>query len=48
LRFFDADGQVMPVREEAERQRAEAADAELARLRAQLAQQTGNGGRTGQ
>ncbi len=46
LRFFDRDGNVIPIpaeaehqRAEAERQRAEAADAEIARLKRLLAQQ---------
>jgi Uma2 family endonuclease len=53
LRFYDTNGQLVPVQEEAERQRADAerqradaAEAELARLRALLAQQSGNGGAT--
>ena len=48
LRFYDAQGQVVPVsaeaeyqRAEAEHQRAEAAEVELARLRARLAQLEG-------
>jgi Uma2 family endonuclease len=48
LRFYDTQGQVVPVfaeatqpQVEAERQRAEAAEAELARLRARLAQLEG-------
>lgn len=38
LRLFDAGGELIPTGEEAERQRAEAAEAELARLRAELQQ----------
>jgi hypothetical protein len=48
LRFYDAQEQVIPIfaeaaqqQVEAERQRAEAAEAELARLRATLAQVEG-------
>jgi Uma2 family endonuclease len=43
LRFYDADGQLVPIRAEAERQRAEAAEAELARLRQELATRRPNG-----
>lgn len=39
LRLFDEKGELLPTEAEAERQRAEAAEAELARLRTQLAQQ---------
>jgi Uma2 family endonuclease len=38
LRLFDATGELIPREGEAERQRAEAAEAELARLRAELEQ----------
>jgi Uma2 family endonuclease len=38
LRFYDAGGQLVPTPAEAERQRAEAAEAEVARLRARLAE----------
>lgn len=38
LRLFDADGGLIPTEAEAERQRAEAAEAEPARLRDELAQ----------
>jgi Uma2 family endonuclease len=41
LRLFDADGRLVPLFAEAERQRAEAAEAELARLRALLAEKGG-------
>ena len=51
LRLFDADGRLVPTREEAarqhaqtERQRADTAEAELARLRALLAGNTEKGG----
>jgi len=37
LRLYDSDGRLIPTPEEAERQRAEAAEAEVARLRARLA-----------
>lgn len=36
LRLYDSDGRLIPTPEEAERERADAAEAELARLRAQL------------
>jgi Uma2 family endonuclease len=38
LRFFDNEGNVVPLAAEGERQRAEAAEAELAQLRARLAE----------
>jgi Uma2 family endonuclease len=38
LRLYDSDGRVIPTPEEAERERAEAAEAEVARLRARLAE----------
>ena len=38
LRCYDRNGQLVPIRAEAERQRAESAEAELARLKALLAQ----------
>jgi Uma2 family endonuclease len=38
LRWTDQDGHLLPLREEAERARADAAEAELARLRARLQQ----------
>lgn len=38
LRLYDSDGRLIPTPEEAERQRAEAAEAELARLRARLSE----------
>jgi hypothetical protein len=41
LRFFDADSRLVPIEAEVERQRAEAAEAELARLKAQIAGQDG-------
>jgi Uma2 family endonuclease len=37
LRLYDPEGRLIPTPEEAERQRAEAAEAEIARLRARLA-----------
>lgn len=37
-RFYDAEGRLVPLGEEAERQRAEVAEAELARLKALLAE----------
>ena len=43
LRLFDAGGRLVPTREEAARQRAETAEAELARLRALLAEKGGAG-----
>jgi Uma2 family endonuclease len=43
LRLYDSDGQLLPLPEEAERQRAEAAEAEVARLKARLAKQEGKG-----
>jgi hypothetical protein len=45
LRFYDAEGQVVPLFAEAEKQRAEQAEAELVKLRAMLAakQATGDG-----
>jgi Uma2 family endonuclease len=39
LRFYDRNGNVIPIPAEAERQRADAAEAELARLRVMLATQ---------
>jgi Uma2 family endonuclease len=38
LRLYDGDGRLLPTAEEAERQRADAAEAEVARLRARLAE----------
>jgi Uma2 family endonuclease len=47
LRFFDTEGSLVPTFAEAERQRAEAAEAELARLRAQAeTSKTGGDGNT--
>ncbi len=43
LRLFEADGLLSPTEAEAERQRAEAAEAEIARLRQQLTRGQGNG-----
>jgi Uma2 family endonuclease len=43
LRFFDADGKVAPLAADSERQRAEAAQAEIARLRQELAARGPNG-----
>ena len=43
LRFYDEDGELLPTPEEAATQRAEAAEAELARLRALLAKSRGAG-----
>jgi len=45
LRFYDANGQLVPLPEEAERHRAEAAEAEAARLKARLAKLEGKGTR---
>jgi Uma2 family endonuclease len=42
LRLFDESGHLLPTEAEAERQRVETAEAELARLRAELARQQGN------
>jgi hypothetical protein len=44
LRLFDAAGQLLPTEAEAERQRAEAAEAEVARFRQELAQRQGGSG----
>jgi Uma2 family endonuclease len=48
LRFYDAEGKAVATFAEAERQRAEAAEAELARLKAQLAQQGSSSSGTGE
>ncbi len=45
LRFFDPEGTVVPTGSELERQRAEAAEAELARLRQELGARNGPGRR---
>jgi Uma2 family endonuclease len=54
LRFYDRKGKLVPIaaekagqKAEAQRKRAEAAEAELARLKAQLAAQQENGGKSG-
>lgn len=44
LRLFEADGRLSPTEAEAERQRAEAAEAEVTRLRQELARRQGEGG----
>jgi Uma2 family endonuclease len=41
LRFYDTEGRLVPTRAEAEAQRADAAEAELARLKARLAELEG-------